>query len=42
MLKRLFTRRPESPRSTARRIDRRSGAPVRRNPDPMPRIRWYS
>jgi hypothetical protein len=42
MLKHLFTRRPETPRSTARRTDRRSGTPVRHHPDPMPRIRWYS
>jgi hypothetical protein len=39
MLKRLFTRRPETPRSTARPTDHR---PVRHHPDPMPRIRWYS
>jgi hypothetical protein len=23
-------------------VDRRSGAPARRRPDPMPRLRWYS
>jgi hypothetical protein len=37
MLKHIFTKR-----DTTRRIDRRSGAPVRHHPDPMPRIRWYS
>jgi hypothetical protein len=33
--------RLRSPRAT-RVTDRRSGRPVRRGPDPMPRIRWYS
>jgi hypothetical protein len=23
-------------------VDRRSGAPARRRPDPMPRLRWYA
>jgi hypothetical protein len=42
MFKHLFTRRHlQSPRGT-RRIDRRSGVPFRHQPDPMPRIRWYS
>jgi hypothetical protein len=40
MLKQIFTRRPAQ-RVAARRTDRRSGAPVRQ-PEPMPRIRWYS
>ena len=43
MFKHLFTRNdPRSLRDTSRRTDRRSGAPVRHHPDPMPRIRWYS
>jgi hypothetical protein len=29
-------------RNTSDLTDRRSGAPVRRRPDPMPRMRWYS
>jgi hypothetical protein len=33
--------RRQSPRST-NLVDRRSGAPERHRPDPMPRIRWYS
>jgi hypothetical protein len=41
MLKHLLNRRLHAPRGT-RRIDARSGTPVRGHPDPMPRIRWYS
>jgi hypothetical protein len=42
MFKHLFTRRhTQTPRGT-HRVDHRSGAPVRHQPDPMPRIRWYS
>jgi hypothetical protein len=42
MLKELFThRRRQTPRSTRNLVDHRSGAPVKRGPDPMPRIRWY-
>jgi hypothetical protein len=40
MFKNLFTRRPSLRRSTAL-ADRRSGAPARRRPAPMPRLRWY-
>jgi hypothetical protein len=42
MLKHLFThhRRRRTPPDA--KIDRRSGAPARRGPDPMPRMRWYS
>jgi hypothetical protein len=36
MFKRLF-----SHRSHESVTDRRSGAPARRRPDPMPRMRWY-
>jgi hypothetical protein len=40
MLKDIFTiRRRQTPRSTRNQVDHRS---VRRTPDPMPRIRWYS
>jgi hypothetical protein len=43
MFKNLFARTdPNTPRDTTRRIDPRSGAPIRHHPDPMPRIRWYS
>jgi hypothetical protein len=40
MFKHIFSR--QAPRDTTRRTDRRSGAPVRQHPDPMPRIRWYA
>lgn len=43
MFKHLFTlRRGQAPRDSKDLVDRRSGAPVRRRPDPMPRMRWYS
>jgi hypothetical protein len=43
MLKHLFShRRRQAPRTSTGLTDRRSGAPVRREPDPMPRMRWYS
>jgi hypothetical protein len=42
MLKRLFTlRRRPALREPTRLVDPRSGVPVRRGPEPMPRIRWY-
>ena len=42
MFKNLFTsHRRQTPRH-AGLSDRRSGAPVRRRPEPMPRIRYYS
>jgi hypothetical protein len=43
MFKHLFTiHRRQEPRNSTRLVDRRSGAPDRGRPDPMPRIRWYS
>lgn len=43
MFKRLsIPLRRRAPRGTAGIVDRRSGAPYRRRPDPMPRMRWYS
>jgi hypothetical protein len=43
MLKHLFTlRRRQAPRDSTSVADRRSGAPTRRTPTPMPRMRWYS
>jgi hypothetical protein len=43
MLKDLLNlRRRQTPRSTKTLVDRRTGAPDRHRPDPMPRIRWYS
>ncbi len=41
MFKHLLTRRPSTHKSIAV-ADRRSGAPIRRGPAPMPRMRWYS
>jgi hypothetical protein len=35
-------RRRHAPQDPTRRVDRRSGAPVRPRPEPLPRIRWYS
>jgi hypothetical protein len=37
---RLLRRRPD-PRNTTSVSDPRSGAPVERRPDPVPRMRWY-
>ncbi len=43
MFERLFpTRRTQPPRDATRRVDRRSGPPARREPEPMPRMRWYA
>jgi hypothetical protein len=44
MLKNLLTplRRRLAPRNSTGLADRRSGAPVRREPDPMPRMRYYT
>jgi hypothetical protein len=43
MFKNLFTRRRrQAPRHPAGLADPRSGAPVRRRPEPMPRMRYYS
>jgi hypothetical protein len=43
MFKNLFTlRRRQTPLDARSLADRRSGAPVRREPAPMPRMRWYS
>jgi hypothetical protein len=42
MLKNLFThRRRQAPRNPTGLADPRSGAPVRRDPVPMPRMRYY-
>jgi len=42
MLKNLFSsRRRQAPRNSTVLADRRSAAPVRRRPEPMPRIRYY-
>ena len=38
---RFSRRRPKAQRPTTDRSDRRSGAPVRLGPEPMPRMRWY-
>ena len=35
-------RRMQTPRESTGRADRRSGAPAGREPEPMPRMRWYS
>jgi hypothetical protein len=35
----LFSRR-QTPRETSNVIDHRSGEPIRREPTPMPRLRW--
>jgi hypothetical protein len=40
MFKKLFIRRRVTPRNSTHR-DRRTAAPVRREPEPMPRMRWY-
>jgi hypothetical protein len=43
MLEHLFSRfRRQAPRMPTHLADPRSGAPVTRGPDPMPRMRWYS
>jgi hypothetical protein len=43
MFKHIFTsRRRQAQRTSSGLVDRRSGAPVTRRPDPMPRMRWYS
>ena len=42
MFRSLLSRRRQAPRSTTGLDDPRSGAPVRRGPAPMPRMRWYS
>jgi hypothetical protein len=34
------TRRRQAPRNSVHR-DRRTAAPIRRRPEPMPRMRWY-
>ena len=42
MFKHLLTlRRRQAPRNPAGLGDRRAGAPIRRQPEPMPRMRWY-
>ncbi len=42
MLKHLFTRRRrQAPRNPAGLTDERTGPPIRRRPEPMPRMRWY-
>jgi hypothetical protein len=35
-------RRRHAPQPLEARVDRRSGTPKRRVPEPMPRMRWYS
>ena len=44
MPKNLLTpiRRRLARRNSTGLADRRSGAPIRRQPDPMPRMRYYS
>ena len=42
MFERLLSTRRRPPQDPTRRIDRRSGAPARRGPEPMPRMRWPS
>jgi hypothetical protein len=34
-------RRRQAPRGSSAVADPRSGAPLRREPAPMPRMRWY-
>jgi hypothetical protein len=34
-------RRRLAPRNPAGLDERRAGMPIRRRPDPMPRMRWY-
>jgi hypothetical protein len=42
MLAQLFSRRRRlTPRDPKVVSDPRSGAPAKRRPDPMPRMRWY-
>jgi hypothetical protein len=42
MFAQLFSRRRrQTPRDSKVRSDPRSGAPAKRRPDPMPRMRWY-
>ena len=42
MFTNLFSRRRrQASRNGTALADRRSGAPARRGPDPMPRMRWY-
>jgi hypothetical protein len=38
----VFSRRRQTPPDATVRADRRSGAPVRRRPEPMPRMRWHA
>jgi len=40
MLKHFFTTRRQAPRNSGHR-DQRTPPPVRRSPEPMPRMRWY-
>jgi hypothetical protein len=42
MLKQLLTLRRHAPRTSTEVTDRRSGTPLRRELDPLPRMRWYS
>ena len=39
---RFLPRRRPVPQDPAARLDRRSGTPARREPAPMPRMRWPS
>ncbi len=41
MLTHLLRRRRQRPRTSTARPDRRTGPPTRREPEPMPRMRWY-
>jgi hypothetical protein len=38
----LSLRTRQAPRDSLGLADHRAGAPVRRGPAPMPRMRWYS
>jgi hypothetical protein len=42
MLTRLLTLRRQAAANATGHVDRRSGAPARHRPDPMPRLRWYT
>jgi hypothetical protein len=42
MLKHLLSLRRHAPRTATDVTDRRSGPPLRRELDPLPRMRWYT
>jgi hypothetical protein len=42
MFETFFPFRRHTAQPPEARVDRRSGSPKRRMPEPMPRMRWYS